>query len=66
MDKFVLRPYTKPDLEESESWKREEYASVTVTIPMTRFVRLKIKGKEVGLSMRQVVSQMVLFAEERM
>ena len=64
MEKLTLRPYTKP--ERQEHWTPEEQVPVSLTLSKVRFNKFRWIGKRYGLSMRQVLNQMIDYAEANM
>lgn len=61
---FKLQP--KPPKVHDPDWVRIPQIQVTINLPQPQFNRLKQAGREHGLSMRQIVTQMVAYAEANM
>lgn len=61
---FKLHP--KPPKVLDPNWVRTEQMQVTINMSQPQFNRLKQAGREFDLSMRQVVTQMVAYAEANM
>jgi hypothetical protein len=61
---FKLQP--KPPKVLDPNWVRTEQMQVTINMSQPQFNRLKQAGREFNLSMRQVVTQMVAYAEANM
>ena len=58
---FRLKPFVKPEF--GPYRVIPEFANVTITMTKPRFDKLRGMGRKHGLSMRQVVTQMTLYAE---
>lgn len=61
---FRLEPFTKPIFDTSHVVP--EFAKVTITMTKPRFDKLRAMGRKHSLSMRQVVTQMTLYAERHL
>jgi hypothetical protein len=61
---FKLQP--KPPKVIDPNWVRTEQMQVTINMPQSQFNRLKQAGRGLNLSMRQIVTQMVAYAEANM
>jgi hypothetical protein len=61
---FKLQP--KPPKVIDPNWVRAEQMQVTINMSQPQFNRLKQAGRELNLSMRQIVTQMVAYAEANM
>lgn len=61
---FKLQP--KPPKVHDPDWVRVPQVQVTINMPQPQFNRLKLAGRPLDLSMRQIVTQMVAYAEADM
>jgi hypothetical protein len=59
-----LHMYIKP--KRPDYWVPEEYVAVSFSISRARFNKLRWAGKQYGLSFRQVINQMIDYAEANM